>query len=88
MAFLPSLPAVRQGLVPHLTPQGMVRQPFDLLGHAVRRQRLESLDNTRMQHPPPLLEEAAVGHLVRQGVLEGIDALRKQARLVEKLRRL
>ena len=28
--LLPRLPAVRQGLVPHLAPQSMVRQAFDL----------------------------------------------------------
>src|SRR4029453_10388195 len=27
--LFPRLPAVRQGLSPHLTPQSMVRQPFD-----------------------------------------------------------
>ena len=35
--------------------------------------------------PPPLLEEAAVGHLVREGVLKGILPLREQARLIEEL---
>ena len=38
--LLPRLPAVRQGLVPHLAPQGMVGQAFDLLGHPVRSERL------------------------------------------------
>ncbi len=37
-----------------------------------------------MEHPPPLLEQTAVSHLVRQGMLEGIAALREQPRLVEK----
>ena len=41
-----------------------------------------------MQHPPPLLQETAVGHLVRQGVLEGVLALGEEARLVEELGRL
>ena len=34
-SLLPSLPAVCQGLVPHLTPQGMVGQALNLLGHPV-----------------------------------------------------
>ena len=34
--LLPGLPAVGQGLGPHLTPQGMVRQPFDLFCQASR----------------------------------------------------
>ena len=35
--LLPRLPAIRHGLVPHLAPQGMVGQPFHLLGHRPRR---------------------------------------------------
>ena len=38
--LLPRLPAVRQGLVPHLTPQGMVGQAFDLLGSAGHQRAL------------------------------------------------
>ena len=84
----PGLLAVGHGLVPHLAPQGMVRQAFDLLGHPVPGERLQGLDDAGMQHPPPLLQEAAVGHLVRQGVLEGVFVLGEQARLVEELGRL
>ena len=83
--LLPRLPAVRQGLVPHLAPQGMVRQAFDLLGHPVPGERLQGRDNAGMQHPPPLLQQAAVGHLLRQGVLEGVDQLGEQTRLVQEL---
>ena len=83
--LLPRLPAVRQGLVPHLAPQGMVRQAFDLLGHPVPGERLQGLDNAGVQHPPPLLQQAAVGHLVGEGVLEGVLALGEEARLVEEL---
>ena len=83
--LLPRLPAVRQGLVPHLPPQGMVRQPFDLLGHPLPSERLKSLDNTRVQYPPPLLEQTTVGHLVGQGVLESKVALGEQPGLVEEL---
>ena len=65
-----------------------MRQAFDLLGHPVPGKRFQGLDDAGMQHPPPLLQETAVGHLVRQGVLEGVLALGKEARLVEKLGRL
>ena len=41
-----------------------------------------------MQRPPPFVEQAAVGHLVRQGVLEGVDTFWKEVRLVEQLGRL
>ena len=50
----------------------MLGQPFDVFGQAVRSESLAGLDNAGMEHPPPLLQEAAVGHLVRQGVLEGV----------------
>ena len=66
----------------------MVRQAFDLLGHPLGRERLEGLDKARVQHPPPLQQEAAVGHLVRQGMLEGVFRLGEQAGLIQKLRRL
>ena len=48
--------AVRHGLVPHLAPQGMMGQPFDLPGHPLPGECLEGLDDAGMQHPPPLLE--------------------------------
>ena len=41
-----------------------------------------------MQHPPPLVQETSVGHLVGEGMLEGILPLGEQARLVEELGRL
>ena len=66
----------------------MVRQAFHLLGHPFGRERLEGLDQARVQPPPPLQQEAVVGHLVRQGVLEGVFALGEQACLIEELRRL
>ena len=54
----PGLLAVGDGLGPHLPPQGMVRQAFDLLGHPLGRERLKGLDNAPVQHPPPLQQEA------------------------------
>ena len=86
--LLPRLPAVGQGLVPHLAPQGMVGQPFDLLGQPVAGERLEGLDDAGMERAPPLLQQAAVGHLVGEGVLEGVLELGEEARLVEELGRL
>ena len=41
-----------------------------------------------MEHPPSLLEQAAVGDLVREGVLEGVARLGEELRLVEELGRL
>ena len=64
--------AVGHGLVPHLAPQGMVRQAVDLLGRPLGRECFKSLDDAPVQRSPPLQQEATVGHLVRQGVLEGV----------------
>ena len=66
----------------------MVRQAFDLLGHPIRRQRLEGLDQACVQYPPPLQQQAVVGHLMRQGMLEGVFRLGEQAGLIQELRRL
>jgi hypothetical protein len=80
--------AVGEGLVPHLAAQGMMRQAVDLLGPLLGHQRLEGLNNVRVQHPPPLQQQATIGYLVRQGMLKGVCRLREQARLRQKLRRL
>jgi hypothetical protein len=65
-----------------------VCQPFYLLSHPLGRQRFEGFDNARVQPPPPLQQEAVVGHLVCQGMLEGVFRLGEQARLIQELRRL
>ena len=59
-----------------------------MLSRPLGRQRLKGLDNARVQEAPPLQQEAVVGHLVREGMLEGIDLLGDKARLVEELGRL
>jgi hypothetical protein len=62
-----------------------VGQAFDLLGHLVSDKRLQGLYDAGMEHPPPLLEETVVGHLLGQGVLEGVDQIGKQTRLIQEL---
>src|SRR5262245_22488894 len=83
-SLLPRLPAIRQGLLPHLAPRGMVRQTFHLLGYPVSGKRFKGLHDSRMEHPTLLQQEAAIGYLVREGVLESVLVLGEQARLVEK----
>ena len=48
----------------------------------------EGLDQTRVQHTPPLQQQTVVGHLVRQGMLEGVFLLGEETRLIQELRRL
>src|SRR2546426_977439 len=52
--LLSCLPAVCQGLVPHLPTQGMMGQTLDLLAHPLPRERLQGLDNVGMQGAPTL----------------------------------
>jgi hypothetical protein len=81
--FLSRLPTVYQGLGPHLAPEGMVGQPFHLLGHLVSGKCLQGRDDPSMECPPPLLEQRLIGHLLGEGVLEGILDVGEEARLIE-----
>jgi hypothetical protein len=56
-----------------------------LFGQAIPGQRLDDLDDAGMQQPPSLVKQAAIGNLVRQGMLEGVLMLREEAGLIEEL---
>src|SRR5262245_21226851 len=86
--LFPRLLTVGQSLIPHLTPESVVREPFGLLYHLVPGERLQGLHNTGMEHAPPLLQETAIGYFVSERVLKCIFALGEQAGLIDKLRRL
>ena len=60
-------------------------ESIDVLGEAVGIERLDGLDDPGVEGAPPVLEQAAVRHLVGQGVLEGVLEVGKEASLVEKL---
>ena len=62
-----------------------MREPLDLFGHAVCTDLFEHRHAPGVQRAAPFLEEAAIGHIVGEGVLEGVFKFREQARLVEKL---
>src|SRR5712691_2471055 len=83
--LLPRMSVVHQRLVPHFAPQGVERQAFDLRGHLIPGERFEGRDDPGMERSPPLLEQTPVGHLMGEGVLEGVLALRKEPRLIEEL---
>jgi hypothetical protein len=55
----------------------MVRQVLDLLGQSVGREAFEGLHNVGVQHAPAFLQQAAIGHLVGQGVLESVGMFRE-----------
>ena len=50
----------------------MVGQAFDLLAHPVPGRAFQHLDDAGMQRPPSLLQQAAIGHLLGEGMLEGV----------------
>ena len=81
----PGLPAIGHGFVPQFAPHGVVGQPFDLVGEAIGIEPFDGLDNARVQRPSPLLEQAAIGHLMGEGMLKGVLPLGEQARLIEEL---
>src|SRR5207244_9290194 len=87
-------------LVPHFTPKRMVRQAFDLVrglpsggkagpgshfGQAVRSETFEGFHNANVEHAPSLLEQAVVGYLMGEGVLEGVSMVGEEPRLVQEL---
>ena len=77
-----------KGLPPGFPSHGVVGQPLELLVQSVGVEHLDSLYDSRMQGAAPLLQEAAVGDLMGQGVFEGEFEFGKQAALVEELGRL
>src|SRR5262249_11675629 len=75
---------VTEGLLPDLAPQGMVRQPFYLLGEAVGIEAFDGLHNPGVVGTPLLREQTAVGYLLRERVLKGVFELRKETRRIQK----
>jgi hypothetical protein len=66
----------------------VVGQPLRLLGDALSRDLLDSLGDAGMQLTAPVQQQALVGHLVRERVLERELDVRKEPDLVEELRGL
>src|SRR6266498_1243506 len=65
-----------------------MREAIDVLGQSVGVEPLDSVEDPTVQLSPAFLEQAAVGYLVRERVLEGVFRVRKEGRLVDELRRL
>jgi hypothetical protein len=65
-----------------------VCQPFDLFGQTHGIEGLQGLDDTGMQRPPPLVQQAAVGHLMGESVFEGILVVGKESCLIQAFGRL
>ena len=63
-------------------------QSLDVLAEPIPVLRLDRLHDARVHGAPPLLRQTAVGHLVRQRVLERVFQLGEEIGLVQELRRL
>ena len=66
----------------------MVGEAFELFAWTVGGRRLEVLGDRPVELAAALLQQAAVGDLVGQRVLEGVLGFGKQPRLVDELGRL
>ena len=60
-------------------------EPLDLLAEAIAVERLDRVDDPRVKLVAAIVQESAVGDLVRERVLEGILEIRKQPGLVKEL---
>src|SRR5262249_48256917 len=74
------LPEIAHGGLPDFAIEGMMGEPLDVLSQAAGMEPLDGLDNPGVQRAATVLEHAAVGYLVREGVLEGVLGVRGQAR--------
>src|SRR5215475_3610231 len=62
----------------------MVCQPLDPYGQMVVIERFDDLHDLSVQRTPQLWQEALISHLMREGMLEGVGAIREQVSLKEK----
>ena len=76
---------IGRGLIPLLAAEGVMAQGLHVLGEAVREEPFDGVNDPGVDQAAPLLEEAPVGYLVRQGVLKRIFAFGEQPCLIEKL---
>jgi hypothetical protein len=61
------LTEVGDRLLPHLAPDGVVREPLDLLAQAIGCEPLDHIDEPGMQGAAVLLEDAPIGNLLGEG---------------------
>jgi len=74
---------VRHRFVPHLAPQRVMGQTLDVLGEALGMQALHGVDDAGMQVTATLVQQAAVGDLLGERVLERVFGIGEQTALVQ-----
>src|SRR5713101_7809940 len=78
----PGLTKVTDRLVPDLGQERMVREAINLLGETVAIALFDRLHDPCVEGPPLVLEQAGIGDLVGEGVLERESRLGDDSRLV------
>src|SRR4029434_2284097 len=73
--------------LPDLTAKGVNGEPARAVAGASGIERLECVDNLRVQGASALLQQSAVRHFLGQRVLEGVLQLWEEGGLVQELRR-
>jgi hypothetical protein len=71
------LTEIEHGLLPRLAPERVVCETLDVLGEPLGVEALDGLHGPGVERAAPLLEEASVGHLVGQRVLEDVGRIRE-----------
>src|SRR2546430_4220385 len=71
--------------LPELTAEGVVSEPLEMLGEAVGIERLDCLRESGMEQSSAIVEQAPVGDVVSQRVLERDLDIREEGELVEEL---
>src|SRR5580704_12332278 len=66
------LAAVAHGVLPHLAAERVMCEKLDLAGAGLRVGALQRLDDAPVQRPPAIVQQAAVGDLVRERMLERV----------------
>jgi|SRR5215470_1227271 len=72
-------------LCEYFTPDSMMRKAIDVLGQAAGIQLFDRRHDPSVERPPPVLENARIGDLVSEGVLERVFQLWDESRLVQEL---
>jgi len=72
-------------LVPHLRTDSVVSEPLHVLSQPVGIALLNGIDDPGVEGPPSTLEQARVGDLMRQRVLERVLDIGEKPSLVEEL---
>src|SRR6266508_4654575 len=83
--FAARLSEVAGRLVPEIRRPGVVGEPLGVLAQAIPVECLDGPNDLRVKLATALLQQAGVGHLMRERVLEGIFPFRVEPGLVEKL---